>query len=290
MNITVFGGSGFVGQVLCESLARQGHKVRVVSRSTRTAQASPGIETMLGDPYDDTILREAIHGQDAVINLIGILHGRAADYQRAHVDMGERIARTCLDQGVPILLHMSALNADPHGPSLYLRSKGEAENRVHALGSERLRITSFRPSVIFGPHDSFLNRFATLLKFAPGVMLLPGAEARFAPVYVGDVAEAYVRALIDPAQAGQRIDLCGPRDYSLTEVVRLTARLSGRSRLILPMPEAMSRMMATLMEPLPNPPLTRDNLESMRIDSVCPPGCPRQPTTLESIAPTYLAG
>ncbi len=290
MNITVFGGSGFVGQVLCESLARQGHKVRVVSRSARTAQASPGIETMLGDPYGDSILREAIHAQEAVINLIGILHGRAAHFQRAHVDMGERIARACLDQCVPILLHMSALNADPHGPSLYLRSKGEAENRVHALGSEHLRITSFRPSVIFGPHDSFLNRFATLLKFAPGVMLLPGAKARFAPVYVGDVAAAYARALTDPSQAGRRIDLCGPRDYRLIELVRLTAHLTGRTRLVLPMPEAMAYMMAGLMEQLPNPPLTRDNLDSMRIDSVCPPDCPRQTTTLESIAPTYLAG
>ncbi|HET19610.1 MAG TPA: complex I NDUFA9 subunit family protein [Chromatiales bacterium] len=288
MKITLFGGTGFVGRALCGLLAAQGHALRVPSRDGRCAGLPAGVECVRADPHDALTLGGLIRGQDAVINLIGILHGDEAAFRRTHVELGEHIARACLAEGVPVLLHMSALNADPHGPSLYLRSKGEAEERVHALAGYRLRVTSFRPSVIFGPEDSFLNRFATLLRLAPGVMLLPGARARFAPVYVGDVAAAFARALTDAAQAGQRIDLCGPRDYSLLELVRLTARWSGHSRLILPMPDAMARAMARLMERLPNPPLTRDNLDSMRIDSVCATDTPRQPTAMESIAPSYL--
>lgn len=288
MKITLFGGTGFVGRALCGLLAAQGHSVRVPTRGGKCTGLPDGVECVQADPHDSASLAELIQGQDAVINLIGILHGDDAAFRKTHVELGENIARACLAEGVPVLLHMSALNADPHGPSMYLRSKGEAENRVHSLAGERLRVTSFRPSVIFGPEDSFLNRFAALLRLAPGVMLLPGAQARFAPVYVGDVAAAFARSLADASQVDQRIDLCGPKDYSLIELVRLTARWSGRPRLILPMPDAMARAMAKLMEHLPNPPLTRDNLDSMRLDSVCAAGCPRQPTALEAIGPSYL--
>jgi len=286
MNITLFGGTGFVGRNLCEHLVGQGHAVRVIGRGPQAAGLAPAVEYVQGNPYDTAQLGRWLQGQDAVINLIGILHGSEAEFRRTHVELAENIARACLAAGVPRLLHMSALHASPMGPSLYLRSKGEGEDRVHALGGEQLHITSFRPSVIFGPQDNFLNRFAQLLRWAPGIMLLPGAHTRFAPVYVGDVVAAFAHALSEPQLAGARIDLCGPKDYSLLELVRLTAQWSGHPRLILPMPEAMARAMAYIMEWLPNPPLTRDNLNSMRIDSVCSRDCPRQPTSLEQIALT----
>lgn len=286
MKVTIFGGSGFVGRTLSERLMQRGYQVRVVSRSGKPC--TPGVEGMQADPHDERQRLKAMRSQDAVINLVGILHGDEWDFRRAHIELGEKIAASCHEAGVSILLHMSALHADPQGPSRYLRSKGVAEDRVHAIAGDDLRVTSLRPSVIFGAGDNFLNRFAALLKFAPGVMMLPGAQARFAPVFVGDVAEAFVRALEDASLAGQRIDLCGPKDYTLMELVRLTARWSGHPRLILPMPGVMAQAMAMLMERLPEPPLTRDNLASMSINSICPPGSPRQPTALEDIAPGYL--
>lgn len=287
MKVSIFGGSGFVGRVLAHKLLQQEHTVRVISRSAVKQQPSE-IEYFSCDMYAPSQRRDAVLGQDAVINLVGILQGNAATFWRAHVELAEGIAQACRDEGVPVLLHMSALHAAPDAPSMYLRSKGEGVARVHALGDADLRIHSFHPSVIFGTEDSFLNQFATLLRFSPGVMLLPGAQARFAPVYVGDVADAFIHALSD-AHAAPRINLCGPRDYSLLELVKLTAEWSNHKRLILPMPEPMARMVAIMMSLLPNPPLSNDNLDSMRVASVCTDSDPKQPTDLGDIAPHYLA-
>jgi NADH dehydrogenase len=286
MKITIFGGSGFVGRVLVQKLLAAGHSVRVVSR--KAALQPTAYEITNADPYDPEQRRACMRNQDAVINLIGILQGNEAAFYRAHATLAENLAQACLDESVPLFLHMSALHADPQGVSMYLRSKGMGAERVHALASERLRVVSFHPSVIFGTEDNFLNQFATLLRYSPGMMMLPGAKARFAPVYVGDVADAFVRAL-DDATMRPRINLCGPQDYSLQELVELTAHWSGHKRLVVPMPNIMARVVASMMSVLPNPPLSHDNLDSMRIDSVCASGEARQPTALETIAPTYLA-
>lgn len=287
MNIVLFGGSGFVGRALSAKLLERGHTVSVVSRSGRTL---PGVRVIEGDPFAEPIRARALAGQNVAVNLIGILHGSPARFRQVHIELAEAIAESCLELGVPRLVHMSALNADPHGPSHYLRSKGEGEAGVHALGAKGLEVISLRPSVIFGAEDSFLNRFARLLRLAPGVMFLPGAQARFAPVYVGDVAEVFVQAIEGQLPAGMRLDLCGPGDYALIELVRLVAEWSGHKRLILPMPDALAQLMALGFELLPNPPLTRDNLASMRIDSICAADGPRQPTALEEVAPAYLGG
>ena len=285
MKITIFGGSGFVGRELVQKLLGAGHTVRVVARQK---PAQPGAcEVVISDPYDPLMRRESVRGQDAVINLIGILHGNETAFNRTHAELAEGIAQACLDESVPMLLHMSALHAAPNAPSMYLRSKGAGVKRVHALACEHLRVTSFHPSVIFGADDNFLNQFATLLRYSPGMMLLPGAKARFAPVYVGDVADAFVHAL-KTIQVSERINLCGPKDYSLQELVQLTAEWSGHKRLILPMPNIMARMAASMMRLLPNPPLSHDNLDSMRVDSVCSSTEARQPTPLENVAPGYL--
>ncbi|MEW5837283.1 MAG: complex I NDUFA9 subunit family protein [Pseudomonadota bacterium] len=285
MKITVFGGSGFVGQALLQQLDAAGHEVRVASR--RQAPPAFPYPWTQADPYDADQRAQAVRGQNAVINLIGILHGSQAEFLRAHADLPAQMAQSCLQEGVPLLLHMSALHAAPDAPSMYLRSKGLGAQQVHALANDKLRVVSFHPSVIFGAKDNFLNQFATLLRYSPGVMLLPGARARFAPVYVDDVAAAFVRALQDETTP-PRIQLCGPRDYSLQELVELTAQWSGHKRLILPMPAMMARLTARLMSLLPNPPLTTDNLDSMRVDSMCASGEPRQPSALEVIAPGYL--
>ncbi|MGB9578125.1 MAG: complex I NDUFA9 subunit family protein [Halothiobacillaceae bacterium] len=287
MRVVLFGGSGFVGRALSAKLMAAGHEVSVASRVGR---ALPGVRVVEGDPLAAPLRVRALAGSEVAVNLIGILHGKADRFHQVHVELAEAIAESCIKLGVPRLVHMSALHADPGGPSLYLKSKGEGEAAVHALGARGLEVISVRPSVIFGAEDGFLNRFAKLLRIAPGVMLLPGARARFAPVYVGDVAKIFVRAIEGEFAAGTRLDLCGPQDYTLLELVRQVAKWSGHRRLILPMPERLAQLTAGAFELLPSPPLTRDNLASMRIDSVCPLDCPRQMTRLEDVAPTYLGG
>ena len=285
MKIAVLGGSGFVGRVLTQKLLDAGHRVRIVSRGP--LEQSSTCEVVVSDPYDPVQRRECVRGQDAVINLVGILQGDADSFHRVHAELAEGLAQACLEESVGTFLHMSALHADPQGASMYLRSKGIGAERVHALANENLRVVSFHPSVIFGTKDNFLNQFATLLRYSPGMMMLPGYKARFAPVYVGDVADAFVRAL-DDATMQPRISLCGPQDYSLQELVELTAQWSGHKRLIVPMPNIVARMVASMMQLLPNPPLSHDNLDSMRVDSVCTANDARQPTSLESVAPGYL--
>lgn len=286
MKVCIFGGGGFVGRTLAQKLRERGHHVRIVSRAPAKADDERQ-ERWHADVYDHAQRRAAVRGQDVVINLIGILHGDAATFQRVHAELAEDIAQACRDESVTQFLHMSALHAALDAPSLYLRSKGQGAERVHALASEALRVTSFHPSVIFGVEDNFLNQFAALLRFSPGIMLLPGAQARFAPVYVGDVADAFVQAL-EGEPSASRISLCGPQDYSLLELVKLTAQWSGHWRLILPMPPFMAHLAATMLSVLPNPPLSSDNLDSMRVDSVCHACDARQPTRLETVAPHYL--
>jgi NADH dehydrogenase len=224
------------------------------------------------------------------INLVGILNEKGRDgrgFRKVHVDLAKDILQSCIDNKVPRLLHMSALNADSSkGSSHYLRSKGEAENYLHTFTGRNIHITSFKPSVIFGPGDSFLNRFAGLLKLAP-VMPLACPDARFAPVYVGDVAEAFVNAIDDKQSFDQRIELCGPNQYTLEELVEYTARCLGRHRVIAGLTDWASRLQATVMDFVPGKPFSTDNYNSLKQDSICSQGTPC-PTSIEAIAPYYL--
>jgi NADH dehydrogenase len=179
---------------------------------------------------------------------------------------------------------MSALNADPAAPSYYLKTKGEAENLVHA--AKGIAVSSFRPSVIFGPDDSFVNRFAGLLRIAP-VFPLACPNARFAPVYVGDVAQAMMDALQNRDDFGRRIELCGPRDYRLIEIVRYIAQVLHLKRGILPLPGWAARIQAELLEYVPGKPFSRDNYRSLSLPSVCRDG-KRCMTPMEAVVPGYL--
>jgi NADH dehydrogenase len=287
--ITVLGGSGFVGRHLCQRLAARGYRLRVPTRNRERAKALillPTVDVIEADVHDPRALRAAIAGCDAVINLVGVLHdGRGRrSFAGAHVELARRVVEACTAAGVRRLLHMSALAAAPDAPSAYLRSKGEAERIVRESG---LDWTIFRPSVIFGPEDRFLNLFACLLRMVP-LLPLGSPDAKFQPVYVGDVAEAFVRALADRSACGRAYDLVGPRRYTLRELAAWVGRAIGRPRPIIGLGPALSYCQALAMEPLKL--MTRDNLRSMAVDNVSDQPFPFgiRPQALEALAPAWL--
>lgn len=293
--IGVIGGTGFVGGHLIGRLARQGYRVRVLTRRRedhRHLLVLPTVELVEADVHDQAALSAQLAGCDAVINLAGVLNenGTNRTYEAVHVALPGKIVAACRQNGIKRLLHMSALNANANadgGASQYLRSKGKGEALVHA--AEDLEVTSFRPSVIFGLGDSFFNRFASLLRFAP-LMPVAGANAKFQPVYVADVAEAFVAALEHKDSIGRRYDLVGPKVYTLKELVRFTAQQVGSHSVVYGMCNLGASMLAAVMQFIPGKPLTPDNLRSMSQDSVSSQPFPFgiQPQSVEAIVPRYL--
>lgn len=298
-HICVLGGTGFVGKAIVARLAKQGCQVRVLTRRRERHKdllVLPDVEVIEADVQHPPALEHYFSDCDAVINLVGILNEKRDDgmgFRRAHVDLTEKVVHACQQRGVHRLLHMSALHADAkRGPSYYLRSKGEALALVHA--AKDLNVTSFCPSVIFGPGDNFFNQFAKLLRLMPGVMPLACPNSKLAPVYVGDVAEAFVRSLNNPATYGQTYNLCGPQSYTLKQLVQYTAQQAGMPRWIIGLSPGLSRLMANIFQYVPFfKPITRDNYRSLQVDSVCqepfPPIFGITPRSLEEIVPMYLA-
>lgn len=291
--VLVLGGSGFVGRYVVPQLSAAGHFVAVLTRRRARARhlwPLPTVQVIEGDAFDNPTLARATRGMTAVINLVGILHERGRDtFARAHVELPRQIVGACRNAGVPRILHMSALRARTDAPSAYLRSKAEGEAVVATSG---LATTIFRPSVIFGREDAFLNLFAKLARMFP-MIPLASANARFQPIYVQDVATCFARALEDNETIGHAYDLCGPNVYTLEQLVRYVAEASGRPRPVMPLPPALANLQASVMERLPGALLTRDNLASMQVDSVCESRFPERfgirPAALEAIAPEYLA-
>lgn len=267
--IVVLGGSGFVGRALCTRLARDGHAVTVLSRNLNTHDLRllpPGVALRELDVYDPQALQRAFAGQDAAINLVGILNetgDNGRGFKRAHVLLTQLVIAACQSSGVRRLLQMSALNAG-RGESHYLKSRGEAEVAVKASG---LDWTIFEPSVIFGPGDGLFGRFGALLRLAP-LLPLARADAKFAPVYLGDVVEAFCRALADARSIGEVYELYGPEVFTLAEIVRLSARQLGLRRWILPLPDAFGRLQALACDFVPGKPFSSDNYRSLLTDSV----------------------
>lgn len=290
--VCVIGGSGFIGRHICHQLAAQGYRVCVPTRDPQRAKQLillPTVEVVAADVHDAEALSRVIHGADAVINLVGVLHeGRGrASFREAHVELPRKIIAACKQNGVRRLIHMSALNADPVGASAYLRSKGEAEAVVRESG---LEATLFRPSVVFGREDAFLNLFAMLLKLMP-LVVLASPNARFQPVFVEDVAAAFVKSLEDIGSFGKSYDLCGPRVYTLRELVEFVGVATGHPRPIIGLNDTLSYWQAFAMELLPVKLMTRDNYHSMKVDSVCQCEFPFgiKATALAAVAPTWLA-
>jgi uncharacterized protein YbjT (DUF2867 family) len=291
--VVVLGGSGFVGRHVVNRLVDASHRVVVPTRRRDHARhliLLPTVDVVEADVFDAATLARLATGADVVINLIGILNEtRRESFARVHIEFARRVVDACRGAGVRRLLHMSALNADPAGPSRYQRSKGEAEALVVASG---LDWTIFEPSVIFGREDRFLNLFAKLARYLP-VLALAGAQTRFQPVYVADVAECFARAIELPATIRQRYRLCGPGVYTLRELVSFVATLTGDERPVVALGPTLSRLQAAALEKLPGTLMSRDNLASMQRDSVCDCDFPAVfgviPAALTAVAPTYLS-
>jgi uncharacterized protein YbjT (DUF2867 family) len=303
--VLVLGGTGFVGRHVCEKLARRMAQVTVPTRRLRNAagvMTLPMLYPLEANIHDEATLRELVRQHEVVINLVAILQGSAQAFAHAHVALAEKIARACEQTGVRRVIQVSALGADirnPDGlPSNYLRSKSRAEQALHHAD---LDLTLIRPSVIFGAEDKFLNTFADLQQIFP-VVPLAGADARFQPVWVEDVAQAVVACLSEPyahQSVGQIYEACGPDVFTLRELVQLAGRLGGanhgRGRPVIGLPDALARLQAMAMELMPGEPLlSRDNLDSMKVPNVATGhhsglhALGIEPASLMAVAPTYL--
>jgi NADH dehydrogenase len=278
LSVCVLGGTGFIGRALVARLAADGHRVKVLTRDRTThrdMQVMPQLRLVHADVNEPAALVREFSGCDVVVNLVGILNerglgrGSGAEFRRLHTELPQRVALACRDAGVRRYLHMSGLKADSkRGPSHYLRSKGEAEDFLLRECQGRPEVVIFQPSVVFGPGDSFVNKFAEILRLAPALPLAC-ADAKFAPVYVDDVVEAFVRCLERRDVAGRTFQLCGPEVFTLAEIVRMTAHALGLRRAVLPLPRPVSRLQAAVMDFVPGKPFSTDNYLSATIDSVC---------------------
>ena len=294
--VLVLGGTGFVGRHLCEKLNRAHMAVTVPTRqplSARKLGTMPLIRVAQANIHDGDTLTALLRGHDAVVNLVAILHGNAAAFERAHVTLAHTLAQACTAAGVRRLVHVSALGAAEDAPSMYQRSKARGEAVLRAAP---LDLTVLRPSVIFGADDQFLNLFARLQAAFP-FMPLAGAGTRFQPVWVEDVATAIMRALAQHSSIGKTFEACGPEVLTLAELVQLAGRASGHPRPVLPLPHALGWCQALAMECLPGQPLmSRDNLASMQVDNVASGQLPGldalgiAPAAVSTVAPTYLGG
>jgi uncharacterized protein YbjT (DUF2867 family) len=273
-SIVVLGGTGFLGTRLVARLIKDGHQVTVLSRDREQHKhllVLPGLTLKNCDVYDEAQLSEHFRGKDVVINLVGILNERGfggAGFKRAHTELTQSVLLAARSAGVNRLLQVSALKAAVDAPSYYLRSKGEAEQLIRD-SSFTLDWTILKPSVMFGPGDSFLNRFAGLLAAVPLIFPLAKPNARFQPVLVDDVIEALLRCLHGGACNRQTYELGGPQIYSLREIVGLVAKLTGQRRWIVGLPDAVARLQALAMDFVPGRPFSSDNYRSLTVDSVC---------------------
>ena len=299
--ICILGGTGFVGCTLSNRLTRDGYQLKVLTRSREKHKTNlillPGLDLVEADVHDPKQLNDNFSGCDAVINLVGILNERGRNgkgFHNIHVELAQKVIEACRETGIKRILHMSALNADAEsGPSFYLKSKGQAEDLVHAASKHGILVTSFRPSVIFGHHDSFFNRFAKLLKISPCLFPLACPDSKFSPVYVEDVAEAFARTLDNPVSYGKCYELCGPHTYSLQSLVEYTARQTGIHRIIIPLDDLISRIQAAICDFIPGKPFSTDNYLSARGDSICTTNGLQElgitPVALEAVVPQYLS-
>ena len=297
-NVLIIGGSGFVGTAVANRLAKLDINVTVPTRRrerTKALIALPNVSMVQANVHDPEQLAKLMVGQDAVINLVGILHSRdlkipySRVFAEAHVELPKKIVVAAKAAGIRRVLHMSALKASTDAPSEYLRSKADGEALVKASG---LDVTVFRPSVIFGVGDSFLSTFAKLLKLLPRFYVGYG-QAKFQPVFVGDVAEVIVRSLLDCNAVGQTYELVGPKVYTLRQIIEYVNDVTGAQNTIKDLSEFWALIQAGVLSLLPNPMLSPDNLRSMEVDSVAPDAVMPYgiiPAPLEAVAPTYLLG
>jgi NADH dehydrogenase len=297
--VTVFGGSGFVGRYVVERLADRGAVVTVAVRDPedakflRTLGQVGQVTPVAANVRDAASVARAVAGADAVINLVGILFKRGRQsFKAIHTDAPATIGRAAAEAGVARVVQVSAIGAQGNGWSEYQRSKGAGEE---ALREQFPGATILRPSIIFGPEDGFFNLFGMLARVTPVLPLYGGGTTRFQPVYVGDVAAAAVNALADPSTAGKTYELGGPAVYTFAELMAIVSKETRRKRLLVPVPFAIGEIQAMFLGMLPRPLVTRDQILSLKTDSVVGEGALTladlgvQPTSVEAIVPTYLS-
>jgi NADH dehydrogenase len=296
--ITIFGGSGFVGRDITKRLAAAGHTVRVAVRHPervrfRSEETADRVQAVKADVTGDASVREAVQGAQAVINLVGIMNETGQQtFQSVHEGGARRVAAAARDAGAERMVQMSAIGASPESGSAYARSKaaGEQAAREAFPGA-----TVVRPSIVFGPEDDFFNMFASMSKYLPALPLIGGGRTRFQPVYVGDVAAAYQAILDRPETAGQIYELGGPTVYTFRQLMELMMQHTGHKRVLVPIPFFLAEVQGSVLQRLPKPLLTRDQVELLKSDNVVGGTVPQLrdldivPTPLEDILPSYMA-
>ena len=298
--IAIIGGTGFIGTHLACELGRRDCRIRVISRRrerNRQLLVLPTLELVEANVHSAASLSNALRGCDAVVNLAGILSERersAESFADVHTRMPETIAEAARFNRIERFLHMSALGADLSAPSEYLRSKARGEDAAHAQAATGMQVTSFRPSVVFGPGDGLFSMLASTLAISPYFFPLACAHARMAPVYVGDLVRAMANCLDDSSSHGHRYDLCGPRSYTLEELATFTAQVLGLRRQVIALPDTVAQIQARLMQLIPGSPFTMDSYHSLQVDSVSDNNGFAQlgiaPLSVESVVPAYLPG
>ena len=304
-SILVVGGSGFIGRHLVAKLAAEGRHVRVPTRRMERAKhliSLPRVEVLEADIHAPDIAANLLQDMDAVVNLVGILHGAEGGpdwgraFDRAHVQLPRLLGEAAMAAGVKRMVHMSALGVSENPlsplPSRYLRSKAAGEAALRAING--LQCTMLRPSVVYGADDAFINLFARIQRTLP-VVALAGAQARLAPIWVEDVTQAAIHLLDAPQAIGRSFELAGPEIFTLQELVELAGQWSGHPRPVIALPDLLARPMAGLMEWMPGEPLmSRDNLDSLKLDNV-PSGpidalCGIVPRSLREAGPSMYGG
>lgn len=295
-SVCLIGGSGFIGSHVARRLSARGVFLRIPTRNRELAKNDlillPTAEVLRADVHDPNTLTELMRGCDTVINFVGVLNDSRKDgFRRNHVEQPQKLVNACREAGVGRLIHVSAIGADAQGPSRYMRSKAEGEAVIQSAAQHGIRTTIVRPSIVFGRGEAFLTMFAELARLFP-VLPLGCPNAKFQPIYVEDVARAVVTCLDNDETVGQTYNLCGPKVYTLLELVRYVCAVIGKDPWIIPLPKSLSYLQAAVLEHLPGKVVTRDNFRSMQVDNVCGGAFPAvfgfTPTPMEAIAPMYL--
>lgn len=297
--ITIFGGAGFIGRSLVQKLAYEGAIIRVPVRDPSRAlflktMGHVGQVTLLKiNPYDKQEIEACCTDSEIVINLIGILYEKGnSTFKRLHIDLAETIAKSATKEGTKRFLHMSALSADPTSKSEYAITKSQGEQAVLKTYPQA---TIFRPSLVFGPHDHFFNRFSEISRFSPVLPLIGSGQIHLQPVYVEDIVEAMIMAAKQPETQGRIYELGGPKIYSFKELFELMLKIIQLKRLLLPIPYCIAKIVGFFCEFLPTPPLTRDQVKLLEKDNVLSKNSLTfrdlgiLPSALESILPRYLS-
>ena len=292
--ILILGGTGFVGRHLCEKLAEGDYRTTVLTRRRANAshlQMLPMLDVVEGSAHDPATLTPLLAEHDAVVNLVAILHGTEAAFDKAHVQLPLTLVKACNTAGQRRIVHISSLGADINAPAMYQRSKARGEA---VLLNSGLDVSVLRPSVIFGAEDKFLNTFASLQKIFP-VIPLAGSTARFQPVWVEDVATALVKCIEDKSTIGKTFEACGPEIFTLKQLVQLAGQYSGNDKPVIGLPDVLARLQAALMELAPGEPImSRDNLDAMKVDNIASGKLPGlqalgiTPSALSAVVPFYL--